>query len=396
MNLRVVYLYRNLTRNLLRSGLTCAAVALPITIYVLSTSVVDGLEMFLENSAQQLRLAVVHRGSIINQLPGGYRAKMESLDPTRTRLLSVCGTRWIGGKVGNDPRPLSTLAADVDTFAQTFPDQRLTPDEIELWKRDRQAILIGSSIAGEFGWKVGDRIVINPSIPPYKPLEFHVICTAAHPNKDPVTNFCRLDYIEEELRIPNVPQGWNPDGWVSFFFVKCATREDLNYFRAAIDDLFKNSPDQTKTQDEKTFMSDFINQMFNLPRNLTILSIVTVFVAVMAAANTMSMNIRDRTNEVAVLKSLGFGGSTVFALIQTESLLLSAIGGVIGAAAPFIAFTYTPLKDYTVPLIQHLDVPLSVCLKSLVIAVIVGVLAAAWPSWNAVRMNVISSIRNLE
>ncbi|MBI3758219.1 MAG: hypothetical protein HY269_00495, partial [Deltaproteobacteria bacterium] len=91
MGLGLLYLYRNLTRNLLRSMLTCAAVALPIIIFVLSESVVEGVDLALSRAAQQLRLAVVNKSSIINPLPVGHRLKIESLDPSRKRLVSVCG-----------------------------------------------------------------------------------------------------------------------------------------------------------------------------------------------------------------------------------------------------------------------------------------------------------------
>lgn len=395
--LKLIYLYRNLTRNMLRTGLTCAAVALPIMIYVLSSAVIDGLERFLDNSAKQLRLVVVHKASIINPLPVGYRAKIESLDPTKTRITSVCGMRWIGGKIENQPQPLSTLAAQPDTFVDTFPDQRLTDEEIETWHRDRRAIIVGEATARQMGWKKGGRISIHPSVPPYTPMEFNVISTA--PNAlDKITNFCRLDYLEEELKkqITVVVPGWTPDGWVSFIFVKCATKADLDYFRTAIDELFARSGDETKTQDEKSFMMDFINQLFNLPQNLAILSAVTIFVAVMAAANTMSMNIRDRLNEMATLKSMGFGAGSLFRFIQSESLLLCALGGAIGAAIPYIAFNHTPLRNYQVPLIQNLEIHPSVCFQSLLIAVAIGLFAAAWPAWSAARLHVVSALRNLE
>jgi putative ABC transport system permease protein len=393
--LRLVYLYRNLTRNMLRTALTCAAVGLPIMIYVLSAAVIDGLNLFLDNAAKQLRLVVTHRASIINPLPSGYRAKIESLDPTHTRITSVCGMRWIGGKVENVSTPLSTLAAEHDTYLATIPEENLSPDEIEAWNRDRRAIIVGAATARQFGWKKGDRITIHPSVPPYTPMEFNVVSTA--PNaKDPVTNICRLDYLEEELKKIAAPPGWTADGWVSFIFVKCTTKADLDYFRTRIDDLFARTPDETKTQDEKAFMNDFINQIFNLPRNLRILAGVTIFVAVMAAANTMSMNIRDRMNEIATLKSLGFGRSLVFGLIQTESLTLCALGGAIGAAIPYVAFTHTPLRNYAVPLIQTLDVRLVVCGESFLIAAAIGVLAAAWPAWSATRLHVVEALRNLE
>ncbi|HOB75485.1 MAG TPA: ABC transporter permease [Phycisphaerae bacterium] len=388
--LRLTYLYRNLTRNRLRTGLTLAAVALPIMIYVLSMAVVDGVERFLENSAKQLRLAVTQKASIVNPLPAGHRPKIEALDPTRTRLISVCGLRWIGGKIERDPRPLSTLGVDHDTFAATFPDYRLTPEELDVWARDRRALIAGRATARQFGWKVGDRVTIHPSVPPYIPMEFNIISTAEDA-EDPITLICRLDYIEERLK----EEGW-AQGLVNFFFVKCATKADVDYYTVAIDELFAGSTHETKTQDEKAFMNEFITQQFDLPRNLTILAGVTVFVAVMAAANTMSMNFRDRTSEIATLKSMGFSSRFVFTQIQAESLLLCTIGGLIGALGPYIAFMHTRLGNLTVPLIQHLEISPTVVLEALAISVLIGIIAAVWPSWLAMRMKVVTALRSLE
>ncbi len=390
MSLRLIYLYRNLTRNPLRTALTSAAVALPITIYVLSMAVVDGFERFLDNSARQLRLAVTQKTSIINPLPEGHRRKIEALDPTKTRLLSVCGLRYIGGQRENDPMPLSTLAVDHDTFVTSFPEHRLTQEEIDAWLRDKQAILVGRGTARDMNWKVGDRINIFPSVPPYTPMEFHIVSTLEKA-EDFVTNWCRRDYLEEELK-----RFGAPEGQVTFYFVKCATKADLDYYRGEIDKLFAGSLDETRTLDEKTFMNEFVTQQFNLPRNLTILASLTVFVAVMAATNTMSMNFRDRTNEVATLKSLGFGSGFAFTLIQSESLLLCSLGGLVGASIPFVLFTYTPVRNITIPLIQTLEIAPWTCIKAVGIALAIGVVAALWPGWLAVRMKVVSALRSLE
>ena len=388
--LRLTYLYRNLTRNKLRTLLTMAAVGLPITIYVLSMAVVDGVERFLDNSARQLRLAVTQKASIVNPLPEGHRAKIQALDPTGQRLLSVCGMRWIGGKIEHDPRPLSTMGLDPDSFTATFPEYRLTPEEIADWLRDRRSLIAGRATARQFGWKVGDRITIQPSVPPYAPIEFHLVSTAEQA-QDAITLVCRRDYLEECIK----QAGWRV-GWVSFFFVKCASKADVDYYTIAIDELFARSTDETKTQDEKAFMNEFITQQFDLPRHLTLLAAVTVFVAVMAAANTMSMSFRDRTNELATLKSMGFGAWFVFTQIQAESLLLCAVGGLVGALGPYLAFRHTRLGDLTVPLIQHLDINPAVVLQALGISLLIGVVAAVWPSWLAMRMKVVSALRSLE
>ena len=388
MPLQLVYLGRNLTRNPLRTLLTAAAVALPITIVVLSSAVIDGINLFLDNSGKQLRLVVVNRASIVALLPEGYRAKLEVLDARRP--IYVCGQRWLGGQLPNDPRPLSTLAADVDTFPPVFPDYLLRPGELEAWQTDRQALIVGRGTATQFGWQVGDRITINPSVPPYVPLQFHVVSTAPDA-VDTYTLFCRRDYIAEELK-----RNHYMEDRVSLFFVKCRSASDLEFYRTAIDPFFANATDETMTQDEKTFMNQFITQQFDLPRNLTILCAITVLVATLAAANTMSMNFRDRLGEYATLKSIGFGRRAILATVQAESLAVCAAGGLCGALVPYIAFTYTRLREYPVPLIQQLQIRPVVCLLAVGVALAIGLLAGAWPAWLAARLKPVDAFRALE
>jgi putative ABC transport system permease protein len=388
--LRSVYLIRNLARNPARTALTCVAVALPVMIFVLSAAVIHGINRFLDNSARQLRLAVANKASIVNLLPAGHRSKIESLDPTHERLISVCGMRWFGGRVEGDQRPLSTLACHHDTFTTTFPETNLTREEEDLWLRDRQALIVGSGTALQFGWKIGARATITPSLPPYKPMEFHIVAISRS-KVDAITNFARLDYYNEGLRAWGIATDL-----VGFYFVKCASQADVEHFGRVIDELFANSPDATQTQNEKAFMNEFITQQFNLPRNLTILAAVTIFVAIMAAANTMSMNFRDRLGELATLKALGFRSSLVLALIQSESVFLCLLGGTLGALIPYVAFTHTPLREVTVPLIQHLDIRPHVCFQAVSVSLVIGILAAIWPSILAARLKVVVALRRLE
>ncbi len=386
-----IYLIRNLTRNIRRTLLTSAAVALPIVIFVLSTSVISALNSYLDNAAKQMRLIVTHKTSFINPLPSGYRYKIEALDPERKELTAVCGMHWLGGKVENDPRLLSTLAVDKDNLEACYPDYHFTQEEMDAWHRDRQAAILGPETAKQFGWKLGDRITITPSLPPYTPMEFHVISTAEHAS-DPVTSWIRLDYYFDALK----EHGFHGDEWIGFFVIKCNSIAGLDHYRRAIDELFANYPDPTKTRDEKSFVNEFIAQQFNLPRNLAILASLTVFVAIMAAMNTMSMNIRDRINEVATMKSLGFSSRSVFVQILIESMMLCVSGGFVGALIPYGLFHWTPLGSMTIPVIQALDIPLLVCMKAVLIAVGIGILSALWPAWLGAKLNVVTALRYLE
>ncbi len=183
---------------------------------------------------------------------------------------------------------------------------------------------------------------------------------------------------------------------MTFYFIKCASKADSDYYRTAIDEKFANSPDETKTQDEKAFMNEFITQQFNLPRNLTILASLTVFVAVMAATNTMSMNFRDRISEFATLKSMGFRSGFVFSQIECESLLVCGIGGALGAFIPYSLMKWSPLAQVAIPVIQTLPIPIATCLQAIGVALAIGLVAGLWPGWQAARMRVIKALRTLE
>lgn len=393
LDLRLLYLYRNITRNPLRTLLTCAAVALPIVIFVLSTAVVHGVDLYLDNSVKQLRLVVINKSSVVNPLPEKHRREIESLDPTHQRIVSVSGMVWIGGKVENVSQPLSTLCADHDSFLDAFSEYKkgLTQQQIDNWFRDRQALIVGAATAAQMNWKAGDRVTIIPSLPPYSPMEFHIIALSPPNVDDKITNFVRRDYLDEERKKNSFLAGL-----VSFYFVKCGSRDDLVEITRTIDEHFAHTTDETKTQDEKAFMTEYINQQFDLPRNLTILSAVTVFVAIMAALNTMSMNFRDRLNEFATLKSLGFSGRFPMALITVESVLVCCLGGLLGAGIPYILFTHTPLQNWAVPIIQHVEIQPAVCGFALLISLGIGLSAGLWPAWLAARMHVVNALRSLE
>lgn len=384
------YLLRSLLRNPLRLALTVAAIALPMGIFVLSNSVVQELHDTLSNAAKQLRLVVAHRSSLVNPLPSGYRAKIESLDPTRKRLLTVCGVRYIGGRVEPDLRPLPTLAVDADTFIATFPEYDLSPPEQEAWLRDRRAIVIGPGSGQLYGWEAGDRITIQPSVAPYRPMEMVVVCRAKQ-SRDPITNWCRRDYFDAEL------EAFGELGsYVNFFFVKCASEADVAHYRSAIDELFATSRDPTRTVDDRAFMNEFITEQLDLPRNLNLLGLISVFVALMAAANMLKMNFRERISELVTLKALGFGGGALRGMAQVESLFVCVAGGAIGALVPYVALTHTALAELPVPLIQQIRIQPVICARAIGVSILVAIITAQWAASPAVRTPVCEGLRSLE
>ena len=210
-------LMQNLKRSRLRTGLTALAFALPMGIFVLALSLVVGLARTAAKNEGELRLAVRNKISLISELPDGMRRKIEELDPQRQRLVAVCGMRWFGGRVQGSQNTLTSLASDPDTFPIVYADVGMTDDVLAQWQRERRAAVVGDGAAAQYGWKTGQRIELESTIPPYLRLEFQIIKIV--PDASPPNLFYfRRDYLVDALA------GRGRDGaGCNIFWVKCTS-----------------------------------------------------------------------------------------------------------------------------------------------------------------------------
>jgi putative ABC transport system permease protein len=387
--LRLAYLWNNLHRKPLRTTLTIVAVAMPIFVYVLGMAIVRNVELFLEQSVKQMRLVVVQKSSIINPLPAAHRGRIQALDPSGREIVSVCGMRWFGGRVPDTQTENYFIAADVDSFPDTYPEFKMTAEQIERWRNDRRAAVVGRAPAKQYGWKEGQTITLEATVPPYLPMEMLIV--AIPPDAiDSETSFMRYDYLNEALKQFN----FMADRY-SFIFVKCASRDDVIEYRNRIDAEFARTENETKTQDEKSFMETFIAAQFDLPTRLRLLSYVVVAVAIMAAANTMMMTFRDRVGEYAVFKALGFSSRFVSVMLVAESTLLALIGGVVGAGLPYLAFNYTAFRDWRVPQLGLIQIRTDLLLEGIAVTAIVGLAAALFPAARVANLKVVQAFRRI-
>ncbi len=380
---------RNFQRNPLRFGLTAIAFALPMAIFVAAISLVVAMAQAAAANAQELRLGVRHKTTLTNTLPEGHRRRIEALDTDRTRLLAVCGMRWFGGRVPNTPSTLTSLAADPDTFPIVYTDVEMQPDEIEAWNKDRLACVVGSGPAELYGWKPGDRITLESTVPPYLKLDFHVVKIVTNPFR---TNFFwfRRDYLTESLKAAG-----EDSPRCNIFWVKCRNVEALAELRAEIDELFANTPDETRTEDENTFAASFIQASGNIPGLMQAMSIVVVVVITLVAGNTMMMSFRERMRELAVFKAIGFQASTVFRIVLSESLLLAMGGSLLGVAPVALYLYFNPLRFMRFGPMGIIEVSWIAVAVSMVIALLVGLAAGAWPAYQAMRLRTTDALRRV-
>ncbi len=380
---------QNLKRNPLRTGLTAMAFAFPMAVFVTAISFVVTLDRLARANERDLRLAVHHKTSLLNLLPEGARRKIESLDPRGERIVAVCGMRWYGGRVPGSQNTLQSLAADADTFPAAYSRIRMTGDEIEQWQREKRSAVVGRGTAEKYGWQLGDRVVLDSTVPPYLRLEFRIVKIMEDPEQATFF-FFRRDYLEESLKAAGLA-----DPRCNIFWVKCRSAEAMRALQSEIDALFANSPDETKSEDENALIATFTQAVGDIPGLMKAMAAVVVFVIALVAGNTMMMSFRERTRELAVFKAIGFQARRVFAIVLAESLLLSVVGATIGIVPVVLLLTWFPLRTVEFGPIAGLQVsPLAVA-GSLAIAMAVGLAAGLWPATQALRLRTVDALRKV-
>jgi putative ABC transport system permease protein len=329
-----------------------------------------------------LRIMTRHRVSLAFFLPGYYRDKIRTVPG----VVGVVPMTWFGGKYKDD-RPenfFAQFATDPDEYMKVAADKEVPPDQIKAWQLDRTGCLVDQALASKHGWKLGDRIVLQGNIfPTNLELTIRALYKIDPPNNSLYFN---AKYLEESI-------GFFKDR-AGFYFTRVDDPAAVARASRAIDDMFHNLPEPTKSESEKAFQLDFIAGLGNVKAFILGICGAVVFTILIVSANTMAMSIRERTREVAVLRTLGFTRQQVLSLYLGESVTLALMGGVCGVllAAALMLFV-SRLPGVIVP--ASLKVTGSIAAIALATAAFVGLVSAILPSYNAARTNIVDGLRHI-
>jgi putative ABC transport system permease protein len=376
------FVTKNAFRNKRRSILTVLSIAFSLLLLTLMMTIWRSFYLSDGSSESQQRLVVRHRVSLTFTLPGFYREKIRAIPG----VLAVVPVSWFGG-VYKDQKPENFFAqfgTDPDEFFKVFRDLDMPEDQIKAWQRDRQGVIVDSSLAAKYGWKLGDRIVLQRNIYPVD-LELN-IRGIFHSNPDNKSVYFNTKYVEEAVSFFK--------GQAGTFSILVATPADVSKVATTIDDMFRNSPQPTKAESEKAFGLEFVSMMGNVKAFILSICSAVVFATLLVSANTMAMSIRERTREVAVLKTLGFTRRGVLGLFVSEAVALSLGGGFIGAGLGWLmVYGLTHSKQFIS--FFPLQVTPTIALLALLASGLVGLLSAALPSYHASQINIVDGLRHI-
>jgi putative ABC transport system permease protein len=271
------------------------------------------------------RLIVQSRVSFTDSLPVRLLPQIERVPG----VAAVHHDQWFGGILGENTQAIS-FASNPRTLRTVYPEWVMPEEQWEAFATTRTGAIVGRRTADQYGFKVGDKLPLKSNIFPQKDgsMAWSFDIVGIYDGKDETWQaqttqiFINWDYFNEANQFG--------EGSAGVFAVRLEDANRADEVAQAIDQLFLNSPDETKTQSEKDFNKGFFAQIGDIGLIVRLILLAVFFTIVILTANTMAQAIRERIPEMAVLKTLGFGNGQVTALVLAEAALLCVIGGVLG------------------------------------------------------------------
>ncbi|MDH3285113.1 MAG: FtsX-like permease family protein [Acidobacteriota bacterium] len=376
-------IWSNLRRKKLRTSLTLLSILVAFVLFGYLVAIEAAFSMGVQVAGLD-RLVVRHKISIIQFLPISYEARMESLPGVD----AASHQTWFGGIYQKPTNFFAQIPVDAEELLDMYPEYILSPEEEAAWLSTKTGALVGRATANRFGWKVGDRIPIQATIWTKKDgsrtWEFDVvgIFDGAKQGTDLTNFFFRYDYFDEARSFGEGQIGW--------YMVRVKDPSKAAEVAAAIDREFANSSAETKAEPEGAFLQGFAKQVGNIGAIMIAILSAVFFTILIVAANTMAQSVRERTSELAVLKSLGFTHRGVMLLVLAESCWLGVTGGLVGLA---LAWYLISLGDPTGGALPNFYFPTDKLLIGIVLTVLLGLAAGIFPSLQALRLKIADAIR---
>lgn len=374
----------NLGRKKLRTLFTLASVIIAFILFALlgglSRAFTAGVEL-----AGADRLVTTNKVSFIQLIPIAHVSRVRSLEGVR----AATHYTWFGAYFQDPRQQFALFPTELERIDEIYPEYEIPPDQLQALMANRTGLLVGQAMADVYGWEVGDRVPLFSTIYPSGDGSFswafdiEAIFTGTGTSADEMQAFMHYDYFNETR-----PFARDMIGWI---VTRIEDPDQADAIAGAIDARFANSPIETKTSTEAGFAANFAAQVGNIGLIVQLVLACVFFTLLLIAGNTMAQAVRERTSELAVLKTLGFSDGRVIGMVLAESLLIALVGGIIGLllGTLFVQGAALALAQF----FPGLAMSSATLGWGIGFAVLLGLVTGAWPAWRAGRLTVVEALR---
>jgi putative ABC transport system permease protein len=379
--------WRNLLRRKFRTFFTMGAIFFAFLLFGVLMAIKSAFGMGVELAGQG-RLMVIDKVSIINPLPASYENQIRQIPG----VTDIAHANWFGGYYQDVRNQFATFATDPESWLRVYPKEfELPEDQKKAWIADRTGAIVGADTARKYGFKVGQRVPIQGTIyqrPDRGPWEFTIdgIYDSKIKGADKTNLLFNYQFLRE-----TIPEQSGFRDRYNWYVFTISDPDRAPEIAAKIDATFANSPSETKTNTEKAFVSDWAKQVGDIGKIMMWIVAMAMFTILLVAGNTMAQAIRERTNELAVLKTLGFGEGRILSLVLLESIAIALVGGGLGLALSYAFITIG--GDPTHGLLPAFYFPTSQIIVGVLLVLALGIASGFLPAWQASRLRIVDALR---
>jgi putative ABC transport system permease protein len=379
--------FGSLRRKPVRTTLTIASIVVAFLLFGLLKTMEGALSLAADLAGID-RLATMHKVSMIQTFPISYVNRIRGVEG----VVDAAPFTWLGGMYQNERNQLAAQGTEAEKFLEVYPEYKLPPEQRADWLADRGSMIVGRTVADRFGWKIGDTVPVRSSF--FRKADgsdvwdLRLAGIYETTNGDNGSLYFHYDYVNESL----AENGGARDR-IMFIVIKIANPDEASTVSSTVDALFANSPAETKTATERAFIQGYANMIGDIGTIVTAVASAVFFTMLLVTGNTMAQSVRERINEIAVLKTLGYSKRVVAGLVLTESFLITALGGAIGLG--LAALTADSMSATLAQYFPVLGIPSSTYIVGAVLIVVLSVLAGLLPSAEAWRLKITDALRKV-
>jgi putative ABC transport system permease protein len=380
--------WRNLMRRKIRTFITIMTIMVAFLLFGGLMAIRAAFSMGVDVAGAD-RLMMIHKVSIIQPLPMSYGDRIRAMEG----VTEVSHANWFGGYYQEPSNFVQSMAVDPETWLKMYPEFEVPEDQKKAWMNNRIGAIIGVDLAKRLNWKVGDRVpLLAPIYAPAKdgPWEFTIdgIYDSSKQGVDKTQFFFHYDYLNEVLR--KLPGMADVVGW---YVLKVADPSTSDQLAKRIDAMFANSSAETKTATEKAFVSDFAKQIGDIGTIMMAIAGIVMFFILFVAGNAMAQSVRERINELGVLKTLGFSDGRILSLVLMESCAIAVLGGGLGL---LLSWSFIrAVGDPTGGLLPIFHFPPRDLVLGAVLVFVLGIGTGMIPALQASRLKIVDALRRI-
>ncbi|MEO7299150.1 MAG: ABC transporter permease [Verrucomicrobiota bacterium] len=376
------FISKNALRNKRRAALSVMSVAVSLFLFVTLLVVMREFTIPPEDIGASLRIAVRNKVSLGVPLPARQLQRLETIKG----VAGVTPFTYFGGKFQDkDFTTFAQFAVEPTRFTNVFVDVKAPPDQLQAWIKDRTSCIVGKVTMDQYKLKVGDRMKLTGTFYPCD-LDLKIVGEYSG-TLDDRSVFFHHKLLDESMNGSSIVGAW---------WLRANSAEEAPLVIDQINKAFANSSAEVRAETERAFQMSFVSMWGNIKLLIGSIATVVVFTLLLVAVSTMSMAIRERFRELAVLKALGFRRREIFAFILAESFGLAMVGALAGAGGAWVFFHNIDISKISNGIFIYFEVTPKIMGTAFLVASVLGVVAAIAPAISVARTSVVDGLKTLD